>query len=64
MSKSVPPDLPNNPLLLERQLNHQHPLVKMAQAIDWDYFEIEFGQQIVAEAGRPRLATRLMVGLH
>jgi Transposase domain (DUF772) len=64
MSASLPPDLSNNPSWLESQLNWQHPLIKLAKSLDWNYFEIEFGKQTLAEAGRPRLATRLVVGLH
>lgn len=51
-------------LLLEQQLNQQHPLVKLALALDWNYFEQEFGRTVGSEGGRPSLPTRLMVGLH
>lgn len=50
--------------LLKDQLNREHPLVKLSQAIDWDYFETEFGKQMTSDGGRPPLPTRLMVGLH
>ena len=50
--------------LLKDQLNLEHPLVKMSQAIDWEEFEREFRHQMRAEGGRPPLPTRLMVGLH
>lgn len=49
---------------LKDQLNLEHPLVKLSQAIDWSYFEIEFGKQMTSEGGRPSLPVRLMVGLH
>jgi transposase, IS5 family len=49
---------------LKEQLNLEHPLVKLSQAIDWNAFEQEFGKQLSREGGRPTLATRLMVGLH
>lgn len=60
MSQSSPPDsaTPLVPLL-----KSDHPLVKLAGAIDWSYFEAEFSNQNV-EVGRPGLPTRLMVGLH
>ncbi|MUL38380.1 IS5 family transposase [Gloeocapsopsis dulcis] len=44
-------------------LKTDHPLVKLASAIDWDYFEREFSSA-TTEAGGPALASRLMVGLH
>lgn len=52
------------PLPLAPQLNPQHPLLKLAQAIDWNYFEDEFSKLLQAESGRPPLPTRLLVGLH
>lgn len=50
--------------LLKEQLNLEHPLVKMSQAIEWSNFEAEFSKQMSSEGGRPGLSTRLMVGLH
>lgn len=50
--------------LLKEQLNLEHPLVKLSQALEWQAFETEFGRQISNEGGRPSLPTRLMVGLH
>lgn len=49
---------------LKAQLNPQHPLFKLAQALDWDYFEQEFRTTTTSEGGRPSLPVRLMVGLH
>ena len=49
---------------LARQLNLNHPLVKMAETIDWQSFEDKFGRVAKASGGRPALPTRLMVGLH
>jgi IS5 family transposase len=49
---------------LKQQLNEHHPLVKLSQALDWSYFEQEFGKVATAGGGRPSLPTRLMVGLH
>ena len=49
---------------LKTQLNPQHPLFKLAQALDWDYFEQEFRPITNPEGGRPSLPVRMMVGLH
>ena len=69
--KSMPPSPLNergnseSPLpRLKTQLNSQHPLFKLAQALDWDYFEQEFRPMTTPEGGRPSLPVRLMVGLH
>ena len=63
-----PPSSPSNsdPLLsaLARQLNLGHPLVQLAETIDWQSFEDKFGRVVKASGGRPALPTRLMVGLH
>lgn len=50
--------------LLKDQLNPEHPLVKLSQAIDWNELEGDFGQAVNREGGRPALPTRLLVGLH
>ncbi|MGA7933650.1 MAG: IS5 family transposase [Kovacikia sp.] len=55
---------PNQRPLLKEQLNLEHPLVKLSQAIDWSNFETEFSLQATTEGGRPALPTRLLVGLH
>jgi len=49
---------------LARQLNLKHPLVQMAETIDWQSFEEKFGRVVKASGGRPALPTRLIVGLH
>ncbi len=51
-------------LLLKDQLNLEHPLVKLAHAVDWQVFEQDFSKPVGSEGGRPCLSTRLMVGLH
>lgn len=51
-------------MLLHEQLNLEHPLVKLSQAIAWQEFEAEFGNSMSREGGRPALPSRLMVGLH
>lgn len=50
--------------LLESQLNLEHPLVKLALALDWQYFEQEFRTATTTDVGRPALSSRLLVGLH
>ena len=48
---------------LDQQLDPKHPLFRLAQQIDWSYFEREFGAFTRRRwaAGEP---TRLLVGLH
>ena len=36
---------------LDQQLNPQHPLFRLAQQIDWSYFEREFGPLYAEEIG-------------
>lgn len=61
-SSSPNTDLPLSELA--RQLNQSHPLVQMAETIDWQSFEEKFGRVAKGSGGRPALPTRLMVGLH
>jgi IS5 family transposase len=49
---------------LDQQLNPQHPLFRLSQQIDWEFFESEFGALYAEEVGRPGVPTRLLVGLH
>ena len=49
---------------LVRILNLQHPLVKLAEKIDWKRFESELGGRFSEIAGAPAKPVRLMVGLH
>ncbi|MCP4685519.1 MAG: IS5 family transposase, partial [bacterium] len=42
----------------------EHPMVKLANAIDWSVFEDEFGPLYSEDLGRPGKPIRLMVGLH
>jgi transposase, IS5 family len=49
---------------LDQQLNLKHPLVRLAQQVDWQFFEREFGTLYVTDVGRPGVPTRLLVGLH
>ena len=45
-------------------VSHEHPLYRLAEAIDWARFEAELGPLYAEDVGRPGLPTRLMVGLH
>lgn len=45
-------------------LDQNHPLYVLAGAIDWEFFEREFGSLYVERKGRPGLPMRLLVGLH
>jgi IS5 family transposase len=47
----------------EEQLNHSHPLYKLAQAIDWQVFEDAFRKHYSASMGAPAKPIRLMVSL-
>jgi IS5 family transposase len=49
---------------LDQILNTKHPLCQLANHINWDSFDDEFGPLFVANFGRPGLPTRLIVGLH
>jgi IS5 family transposase len=48
---------------LNRIVNVQHPLVKLAQQMDWKAFDQKFEAHF-SDEGRPAIATRLMVALH
>jgi transposase, IS5 family len=49
---------------LSTLLDQSHPLYVLAEAIDWEFFEREFGALYVERKGRPGLPMRLLVGLH
>jgi len=49
---------------LSTLLDQSHPLKVLAEAIDWEFFEREFGALYVERKGRPGLPMRLLVGLH
>ena len=49
---------------LDQMLDMSHPLCRLANSIDWEYFEREFGKFYVEKVGRPGKPIRLMVGLH
>jgi IS5 family transposase len=45
-------------------LDPRHSLYMLAESIDWERFDKEFGALYSEKTGRPGLSTRLMVGLH
>ncbi len=45
-------------------LNLQHPLVRLADRIDWPRFDAAFADSYSEDLGAPGKAIRLMVGLH
>jgi len=49
---------------LELICNHNDPLYRLANTIDWSVFDEAFGNLYVEGKGRPAKPTRLMVGLH
>jgi len=49
---------------LDQILDHNHPLFKLANQIDWSIFEKEYGATYVAHTGRPGIPIRIMVALH
>jgi len=44
-------------------LNAKHPLVKLADVIDWEEIERSFAAHFEATTGRPALSPRLVAGL-
>jgi IS5 family transposase len=50
-------------LTFEEQLNHRHPLYVLADKIDWQMFEEEFGKHYSLDQGRPAKPIRLLTGL-
>ncbi|HMB74836.1 MAG TPA: IS5 family transposase [Kiloniellaceae bacterium] len=48
---------------LDAIIDMRHPLVRLADVIDWQGFDDAFGK-LYSPIGRPGVATRLMVGLH
>jgi IS5 family transposase len=49
---------------LDQILNHRHSLYRLADSIDWQFFDREFGSLYTENFGRPGLPIRLLVGLH
>ena len=61
------PVIPQSGALFQQTLlemiNPKHPLVKLADVIDWEEIERTFGAHFVARTGRPALRPRLVAGL-
>ena len=49
---------------LEDIIDTNHPLVKLADSIDWESIEKELSTAYPSQTGRPNKPIRLMVGLH
>jgi IS5 family transposase len=49
---------------LDQVINMNHPLVRLADAIDWTFFEGAYSKHYSDDQGRPSKTIRLMVGLH
>ena len=49
---------------LDQMLDRQHELYRLADQIDWSFFEREFGPLYSIKMGRPGVPIRLLVGLH
>jgi transposase, IS5 family len=49
---------------LDQILNRRHQLYRLADTIDWSFFDREFGTLYTENFGRPGLPIRLLVGLH
>jgi len=51
-------------VFLKEIISDEHPLVKLADMVEWEVFEEKLGPTFCEENGRPGLPVRLMVGLH
>ncbi|KPK89234.1 transposase [bacterium SM23_31] len=49
---------------LDQILNDKHPLFRLADAINWEYFVGEFGPLYIENKGQPGKPIRLLVALH
>jgi len=48
---------------LVEMINLKHPLVKLADVMDWELIENAFGAHFASTTGRPALSPRLVAGL-
>lgn len=64
LSKKHPETLDMFRSRLDQVINLSHPLVKLANAIDWSFFEEAYSKHYSDDQGRPSKTIRLMVGLH
>lgn len=58
------PTQPAGAMPLRNMLDPQHSLYLLAEAINWQIFDEQFGSLYADSIGRPALSTRLMVALH
>lgn len=49
---------------LANLVNDRHPMVRLAQQVDWHSLDERFGAHYSEGTGRPAISTRLMVSLH
>ncbi len=49
---------------LAQMIDMAHPLVRVADRINWQLLEKKLGEVFIPDKGRPALPTRLMAGLH
>jgi len=49
---------------LKQIIDLEHPLVKLADVVDWEHFDKIFGSSYSPDVGRPGNSTRLMVALN
>jgi IS5 family transposase len=49
---------------LRLMIDHRHPLVRLAEVVDWERMDGIFGATYCEDNGRPAISTRLMVALH
>jgi IS5 family transposase len=64
LSKKHPETLEMFRSRLDQVINMNHPIVKLADAIDWSFFEGAYSKHYSDDQGRPSKTIRLMVGLH
>jgi transposase, IS5 family len=64
MLGKIKPDFQQNlfQTRLTELINLEHPLVKLAQELDWSKMEFEF-KNLYSEQGRPSIAIRKIAGL-
>nr|CCA83854.1 hypothetical protein BDB_mp80045 [blood disease bacterium R229] len=48
---------------LREQINLKHPLVRLADLIDWDRLSTAMSESFVSKRGRPATSARLIAGL-
>ncbi|CBW74023.1 Transposase [Mycetohabitans rhizoxinica HKI 454] len=48
---------------LREQINLKHPLVRLADLIDWDRLSTAMSASFVSQRGRPATSPRLIAGL-